>query len=817
MFSNTNQTLMQPSFITSTQPHEAYSATLSPFVSGTNSFQHPDTVIKLLLEHFHRYQFNSSPNNTASYYFWVRSILKEINIMETEEAGPIPSIKQIIINRINVIDPVFISFDSGFGKLLAAFISFYPDYYTEIRPELLEKMKLSTPFAVDWNKLPEIFISIITMPGEANREYRAIVFDVCKHFLRDDQLKEIYQAAQKQALPEVSLMIQVLQVFPCTLFDEAYRELLNFSSRDWDNTKCSVVLEISDAIFNLLNEDLLILLYNYVTNGLDKYGSLANPKLKILTKLIDIFPELMAQYFSASVNQTAILKLIYEAVSNSKNILETIKNTSIIAKYIDEFYPKLFITYNHSRVNNNFMLFTLKQVDLIPNEIKVSLLCNEIDGKTGSSDWAIASDYIRLIYLSLDRETGKRFEDYFFEIIKNMDVDSASIWPFILKLFANFLSYSKHPTEAIVLMQKYYYHFSGNEKAFSLIAGGFIADGVNFLPPIQLMAFADFIFPFLVHKNHAFLAAQILRIIYNEMLSADQLLIQQKLTTYIKAALALPDDKACLYNLTDLSYMFKACNNPDIMDPDFVIIMPAAIERLFLIVANLQKILFSINGKDEADTQKELEKYYLWSVLSFRNLSYFTTTEQKNYFFEKLFDYVSHPLMRSAGNALEYLLEHYQEYATTLQAKVFTAYVGTMLIPGVETLEHLFENQLNDNNDELVKTFKKVHKLCLNKDNSVNHANTTFVIDNMINKQSSPLLYFLQLLNKENRESYMKYALIKLTEAIPTDKNTNAIAMSKNILSAILYKLAYDNNIIENLHPHVQEQSLAVMISNYLQ
>jgi hypothetical protein len=815
MFSNTNQTLMVPAFTASTQTHDTYAATLSQFVSDTNSFQHPDNVIKLLLEDFHRYQLNCGPNNMAPYFFWVRSILEEINKMETEEVGPIPSIKEIMINRINAIDPAFISFESGIGKLLVAFISFYPEYYTEIRPELLEKMKLSTPFAVDWNKLPEIFISIIAMPGEVNREYRTIAFDVCKHFLRDDQLKEIYQAAQKQAPPEVSLMIKVLQVFPSTLFNEAYRELLDFSSRNWDNNKCGVVLEISNAIFNLLNEDLLILLFNYITNGSEKYGFLANPKLKILTKFIDIFPELIAQYFTSPVNQAAILKFIYEAVSNSKNILETIKNTEIIAKYIDEFYPKLFITYNHYRVNNNFIVFAFKQVDLIPNEIKVSLLCNEIDGKTGSSDWGIASDYIRLVYLSLNRDTGKRFEDYFFEIIKNMDV--ADISPCKLILFANFLSYSKHPTEAIALMRKYYYHFTDNEKAFPLIVKGFIADGVNFLPPIQLMAFADFIFPFLVHKEHSFFAARILRIIYNEMLSADQLLIQQKLTTYIKAALALPDDKACLYNLTDLSNMFKACNNPDIIDPDFVIIMHAAVERLFLMVANLQKILFSMNNKDETGTQKELEKYHWWSTLSFGNLSYFITTEQKNYYFEKLFDYVSHPLMLTSVSSLQYLLDHYQEYATTLQEKVFTAYVGTILTPGVETLEHLFKTQENDNYDETLNTYKEIHKLCMNKDNSLNYTKTNFVIDNMINKHSFLLLYFLQLLNIESRESYMKYALIKLTEAFPTDKNTNAIEMAKNILSASLYKLANDNNIIDILHLHVKERSVSVLVSNYLQ
>jgi hypothetical protein len=245
--------------------------------------------------------------------------------------------------------------------------------------------------------------------------------------------------------------------------------------------------------------------------------------------------------------------------------------------------------------------------------------------------------------------------------------------------------------------------------------------------------------------------------------------------------------------------------------------MHAAVERLLLIVTNLQKKLFAMNGKDEAETQKDLEKYHWWSTLSFGNLAYFTTTEQKNSYFEKLFDYVCHPLMLIAGSSLPYLLNHYQEYTTTLQEKVFTAYVGTVLTPGVETLQHLCQSQTDDNNDGVLNTYKNLHSLCMNKDNSLNYAKTKFVIDSMIHNQTFLLLYFLQLLNIESRESYMKYALIKLTEAIPTDKNIKDIAMAKNILSASLYKLANENNIIENLQPYLQERSLGVITSNYLQ
>jgi hypothetical protein len=873
MFSHTDTdrslTRLQQDFFTSRYVlTDDYSAKLSQFVIGSRYFNTPARVIILILRDFQRYQLERQPNHMAPYYFWVRNVLEDMDSLVAKKVATADDYNQLIIAKINAIDPAHMSFDSGLGKLLASVIKFYPDYFLQIKPELLKKMQLTAPYNVDWKQLFKHMFTISQMRGVANQEYCMRVFDISKSFFSSEQLQAFYKEIRCSG---IEYILPVLRALPPELFATTYRYLLERCC-DYVNDLYKF-LKISDAFFDSLEDELVLLLYQLIIKIVEKNPHAQSAeKLKILVKYIDKLPESLTKYLTEQRNHTKLFEFFHSAISYTENAMETSQHIKRMAEHIENFYPRFFNKYyNHHSNACNFLQFATQNVVFIPHELKLWLLIHGSWQMYRKDFFAIACAYNKALYLSLDFDTRKEFENYIFATISKFNrasLENQGIRPEVM-LFANFLSYAKHPTEAIPLVMQYYHHFSDSPYAFAVMMDGFFHQGIGFLPAAELMVLADFILPFLNHQTFSYKAANFLRSVYNELPPVGQLVMQQNLTPYLKDACALADDLKCLFALTDLGFVIKACNKPEVMDSDFEATMHGAVERLFMVMDNLQVILLSSNDKDEIDmeTLQELQKYHRWSRLSFDNYAHFITTEQKNHYFQQLVEYVCHPQAQPAVDMVDYLVARYHDYDTALQEMLFSNYAGPGLSVCIAAFNRLYLENSNSF-DDIAWTLKDLYSLCLNKDESLNHHRVIFVIDQIIalafdaktstvddsaleekgasdvgltmalksrHKLFSPLntictfniyitdrrldfllLFFCEMIGIPDQEYYKRYALIKLTEVQPTAENTNFLIRATPILSASLYSISYQRQIKDNLRDDLKEKSIGSLVIKFL-
>jgi hypothetical protein len=825
MFTNTS---LKTIFPTSSGLANVYKADLSQFLydSDSNSFNHADRVIKLLLLDYKRFLHQNNQGQSFAYYFWVHHLLAELNAFDSRSDLQCNSNMQIIGRHINSLLPInnaseraFINLiDTTAGseliKLLATFIKFNPNYYLEIDQELLTRLGISSPFDAQWDQCANHIIAKINDKGNFAQTSRLKQFSYIKHYLNEDSLKAIYQAAQQQN--NIEMMIEVLKVLPNDSFSQTIRDLIISISQNSESFGREKGFKIINAVFSLFNEDTLIAAYDFFINNFMFGYSCEKIKIPLLIKFQQALPDPIHQYLLSAENRNNVVASARRYCEEYDDINEALSLVNTLTGLIDDFYFLLFADFiKYPSANDKRINFIARQVAFIPDEFKLKLLCFIANGKFSNAAFEEVSEYVRLIYLSLNNEVRKEFEKYFLEIIKKNEFQEHPDDLYIL--FGKFITFDNLPREAIELFKGYSTSLGYNTKLLMKLLEGFAHNGCDFMSETELTNFAEFLLPYLACKATTFDVAKRLNKIYLKILPQHQLSIQQKLTSYVQAAFEIVDDKEFIFNFVDLSFLLKCCDNPEIIDVDLVNIVEKSIERTLRVIPVLQAQLLADDAqKNELGEQKNIALHLMYASLTLRKLTYFVNPDQKNLHLEMLYQFILNKNYKSESCSFVYLKENFHECDTSLQERFFFAFTKSVLnlkASDADDIEHCFTNYDGDNFDFLTSTYTDLFSFSVNKDKTVNHARAKFIIDNFLDlRYPSTLLFYLGSFDTENKRQFMYYTLVKLSEVETTQVNADTLSYLKNTLAADLYSASYADVVRDALLPHLSAKDICTEV-----